>query len=164
MKVSIIYVSQTGNTEVAAESIQDGILKKYPFIQVKLTNIREEDTDVKFLAESDVVIFGSPVYFTSLSWELKKWFDNSFRINLQGKLGTAFVTAQSPAGGTDTALMEIMRYMLLKGMFVNSGIDRHSDRGFQIGMIGLAQDKQLEEKFETMGEYIAQAAVELFGR
>lgn len=54
--------------------------------------------------------------------------------------------------------------MLLKGMFVNTGIDQHSDRGFQIGMIGLVKEKQFQEKFETMGEYIAQMAVELFGR
>ena len=54
---------------------------------------------------------------------MKKWFDNSFRIPLQGKLGEAFVTAQSPAGGTDTAIMEMVRYMLMKGMLVCSGMD-----------------------------------------
>lgn len=124
MKISILYVSQTGNTEAAAEYIQDGILAKYPFIQVKLMDIRENEVDAKFLEESEAVIFGSPVYFTSMSWELKKWFDQSFRISLEGKLGAVFVTAQSASGGTDTAIMEILRHMLLKGMLVFSGTDR----------------------------------------
>ena len=118
MKVSIIYVSQTGNTEAAAEYIEDGILEKYPFIQVKRMDISEDEVDVEFLQTSDAVIFGSPVYFTSMSWELKRWFDNSFRIDLEGRLGAAFVTAQSPVGGTDTALMEMIRHMLAKGMLV----------------------------------------------
>lgn len=121
MKISIVFVSQTGNTEAAAEYIQDGILGKYPFIQVKLMDIRENEVDPVFLEQSDAVIFGTPVYFTSMSWELKKWFDHSFKVDLSGKLGAAFVTAQSPAGGTDTAIMEILRHMLLKGMLVFSG-------------------------------------------
>ena len=113
MKISVIYVSQTGRTEEAAEYIQDGILARYPFAQVKLVNIREEEADLDFLAQSEAVIFGAPVYFSSMSWELKKWFDHSFRIDLKGKLGAAFVTAQSPTGGVDTAIMEILRHMLV---------------------------------------------------
>lgn len=162
MKISIIYVSQTGNTDMAAEYIENGILKKYPFIQVKAMNIREEETDLAFLEDSSAVIFGTPVYFTSLSWELKKWFDNSYRINLRGKVGAAFVTAQSPTGGTDTAIMEIVRYMLLKGMLVCSGVDGHGGSHFQIGAVGIAKDlDQCEEPFENMGAAVADLAVKL---
>lgn len=42
MKIAIVYVSQTGNTEVAAESIVDGILANYPFIEVKQMSIRDQ--------------------------------------------------------------------------------------------------------------------------
>mgnify|MGYP002229166198 FL=1 len=62
MKIGILYVSQTGNTEVAAEFIEDGILGKYPFIQVRTMDIREGEVDVEFLKECEAVIFGSPVY------------------------------------------------------------------------------------------------------
>lgn len=165
MKISIVYASQTGNTEAAAEYIQDGILAKYPFIQVKLMNIREQEEDLDFIAGSDAVIFGTPVYFTSLSWELKKWFDSSFKIDLRGKLGAAFVTARSPLGGTDTAIMEIARYMMLKGMLVCSGTGQGSAHNFQIGAVALAGNmEQSAEDFESMGEYIAQTAVKLFGK
>lgn len=160
MKVSIIYVSQTGNTEAAAEYIEDGILEKYPFIQVKRMDISEDEVDVEFLQTSDAVIFGSPVYFTSMSWELKRWFDNSFRIDLEGRLGAAFVTAQSPVGGTDTALMEMIRHMLAKGMLVFSG---KSGR-FQIGAIALAQSIDASQKsLETFGASIAERAIQAGG-
>ena len=160
MKVSIIYVSQTDNTEAAAEYIEDGILEKYPFIQVKRMDISEDEVDVEFLQTSDAVIFGSPVYFTSMSWELKRWFDNSFRIDLEGRLGAAFVTAQSPAGGTDTALMEMIRHMLAKGMLVSAG---KSGR-FQIGAIALAQSIDASQKsLETFGASIAERAIQAGG-
>lgn len=163
MKISIVYVSQTGNTEAAAEYIQDGILASYPFIQVNLMDIRDNGVDMDFLAQSSTVIFGTPVYFTSMSWELKKWFDQSFRIDLSGKLGAAFVTAQSPTGGTDTAIMEILRHMLAKGMFVFSGASQKRENRFQLGAVGLASsiDKS-EESFEEFGKCIAEAALHLF--
>ena len=163
MKISIIYVSQTGNTEAAAEYIQDGILAKYPFVQVKLMDIREDGVDMGFLEQSDAVIFGTPVYFTSMSWELKKWFDHSFKVDLRGKLGAVFVTAQSPIGGTDTAIMETMRHMLLKGMLVFSGTG--AGHNFQIGAVGMARDMEAStEQFEDFGECVVQTALELFGK
>lgn len=165
MKISIIYVSQTGRTDEAAEYILDGILAKHPYIQVKLMNIRENEPDLDFLAGSEAVIFGSPVYFSSMSWELKKWFDHSFRIDLNGKLGAAFVTAQSPAGGVDTAVMEILRHMLVKGMLVFSGAGQSPEHKFQIGAAGIGRDMgQSAEQFEEFGEWVAQTAIKLFAK
>lgn len=162
MKLSIIYVSQGGNTEAAAEYIQEGILISYPFAQVKLMDISENAADLKFIAESEAVIFGSPVYFTSMSWELKKWFDNSFKVSLKNKLGAAFVTAQSPLGGTDTAIMEMIRHMLVKGMLVYSGSGQDSGSRFQIGAVALAQDiDSAELQLETFGGCVAEQAVRL---
>lgn len=98
-------------------------------------------------------------------WELKKWFDNSFRIPLQGKLGAAFVTAQSPTGGTDTAIMEMVRYMLMKGMLVCSGMDSARGHHFQIGAVGLAKEADtFSEAFEEFGACVAQTVVKRFGR
>ena len=160
MKITIVYVSQSGNTETAAEFIADGILAKYPFIQVRQMDIRENEVDLVFLESSDAVIFGSPVYFTSMSWELKRWFDNSFKINLQDKLGAAFVTAQSPTGGADTALMEIYRHMLAKGMIVCSGMGTEKEQKFQIGAVGLAKNLEAaEQEFGEFGASVAEKAI-----
>ena len=162
MKIGIVYVSKTGNTEVAAEFIEDGILGKYPFIQVRTMDIREGEVDVEFLKECEAVIFGSPVYFTSMSWELKRWFDNSFRVNLQGKLGAAFVTAQSLTGGTDTAIMEMIRHMLVKGMLVYSGMSGKNRNHFQIGAMGMGKNLEASrEELEAFGAAVAEKTLEI---
>ena len=151
MKIGIVYVSKTGNTEVAAEFIEDGILGKYPFIQVRTMDIREGEVDVEF-----------PVYFTSMSWELKRWFDNSFRVNLQGKLGAAFVTAQSLTGGTDTAIMEMIRHMLVKGMLVYSGMSGKNRNHFQIGAMGMGKNLEASrEELEAFGADVAEKTIEI---
>ena len=56
MKIGIVYVSKTGNTEVAAEFIEDGILGKYPFIQVRTMDIREGEVDVEFLKGTETLV------------------------------------------------------------------------------------------------------------
>lgn len=158
MRISIIYASQGGNTEFAADCIKDGILAKCSFAEVKTMDVSEDEVDLDFLAHSDAVIFGSPVYFTSMSWVLKKWFDQSFKIDLTGKIGAAFVTAQSPTGGADTAIMEIVRHMLVKGMLVCSGAEK--GQAFQIGAVGLASMmNQSENLFRAFGASVAEKAV-----
>ena len=96
---------------------------------------------------------------------LKRWFDNSFSIKLDGKLGAAFVTAQSALGGTDTAIMEILRHMLVKGMLIFSGTgDKTADK-FQIGAVGMAKDMDgCAKQFEVFGGSVAEKAMELFGK
>ena len=160
MKISIIYASQTGNTEAAAEYISDGILAKFPFVEVKLMSVRDNEVDAAFLQQSDAVIFGAPVYCAGMSWELKQWFDSNVRLDLSGKICAAFVTAQSLAGGVDTAIMDIVRNMLLKKMLVFSGAGARTENRFQIGAIGIA--KTLDDdaaQFEIFGENVAQMAV-----
>ena len=73
------------------------------------------------------------------------------------------MTAQSPTGGTDTAIMETLRHMLLKGMLVFSGMG--AGHNFQIGAVGLARDMEAStEQFEAFGECVVQTALELFGK
>ena len=165
MKISILYISQTGNTDTAADYIVDGILANYPFIQVKPMNIHRNELDLDFVRQSDAVIFGSPVYLAGMSWELKRWFDQTVRLDLSGKLGAAFVTANDPAGGTDTAVMEILRNMILKGMLVFSGTGPKGAHKFQAGAVGIASRLDDDaERFEAFGAGVAEMAVRLFGK
>lgn len=162
MKISIVYVSQSGNTEVAAEYIEEGILARFPFAQVKLMSIRDDEVDYEFLQQSEAVIFGTPVYCAGMSWELKRWFDSHVRVDLSGKLGAAFVTAQSPAGGVDVAIMDIVRNMMLKKMLVFSGAGKKTTNRFQLGAVGIVEtmDKDAEQ-FRIFGENIIEKAVAL---
>lgn len=165
MKISIVYVSQTGNTDTAADYIIDGILAKFPFIQVKPMNLHRNELDLEFLSQSDAVIVGTPVYLAGMSWELKRWFDQTVKVDLSGKLGAAFVTANDPAGGTDTAIMEILKNMILKGMLVFSGTGTKGAYKFQAGAVGIASRLDDDaERFETFGAAVAENVVRLFGR
>lgn len=93
MKVSIIYSSRTGGTERVANLIEEGV-KRVDGIEVKSMNLREESQiDKDFINNCDAIIFGTPTYYANISWEMKKWFDESKEYNLEGKLGAAFATA-----------------------------------------------------------------------
>ena len=165
MKISIIYVSQGGNTEVAAEYIEEGILKRFPFAQVNLMSIRDDEVDYEFLQQSEAVIFGTPVYCAGMSWELKKWFDSNVRFDLSGKLGAVFVTAQSPIGGVDTAIMDVVRNMMLKRMLVFSGAGKNTTNKFQLGAVGIVETMNKDaEQFQVFGENIAEKAISLIAK
>lgn len=165
MKISIIYVSQGGNTEVAAEYIEEGILQRFPFAQVKLMSIRDDEVDYEFLQQSEAVIFGTPVYCAGMSWELKKWFDSNVRLDLSGKLGAAFVTAQSPIGGVDTAIMDVVRNMMLKRMLVFSGAGKKTTNKFQLGAVGIVETMNKDaEQFQVFGENVAEKVISLIAK
>lgn len=93
---------------------------------------------------------------------MKKWFDSNVRLDLSGKIGAAFVTAQSPIGGADTAIMDIVRNMLLKRMLVFSGTGNNTTNKFQLGAVGIAEtlDKDAEQ-FRVFGENIVEKVVSL---
>ena len=118
MKISIIYSSRTGKTERVAKLIEEGV-KRVEGIEVKSMNLDKLDKD--FINDSDGIIFGTPTYYANISWEMKKWIDESNEYNLEGKLGAAFATANSIAGGADVALLTIINHLMVKGMMVYSG-------------------------------------------
>ena len=75
MKITILYHSETGNTELAAKQIAQGVLS-VPQTEVRLislTKLTAEDED--WIARSSAVIFGTPVYVANMSWKLKEFFD-----------------------------------------------------------------------------------------
>lgn len=99
MKISILYVSISGNTEKMAEFINEGIVD-VGNIEVKLMNLAGANSiDTEFVKESSAVIIGTPTYSGSMAWQLKKWFDTDTSVNLAGKLGAAFATAKFIQGG-----------------------------------------------------------------
>ena len=118
MKISILYSTRTGKTEKVAQLIGEGA-KRVEGIEVKLMNLDNIDKD--FINDSDGIIFGTPTYYANISWEMKKWIDESNEYNLEGKLGAAFSTANSIAGGADVALLTIINHLMVKGLMVYSG-------------------------------------------
>jgi NAD(P)H dehydrogenase (quinone) len=112
MKIAVIYHSVGGNTKAVAQIIAKGV-KVSDEIEVSTMSIGKMDS--AFIEDSKAVIIGSPTYYGTFSWQIKKWFDTS-KIDLEGKLGSVFVTENYLGGGADVAELGMIGHMLIKGM------------------------------------------------
>ena len=163
MKVSIIYHSETGNTQKMAELIREGCLK-LPGVEAKCMTI--DNVDDSYVLESQALIFGSPTYEGTCSWQMKKYLDTEPK-GLSGKLGAVFASQNWPGGGgASFAEMTIIAALLVHGMVVYSG-------GISVGTpylhFGAVSRKAPEENLYRdrcikLGENITTKALELFGK
>ncbi|EOR26362.1 flavodoxin [Clostridium sartagoforme AAU1] len=160
MKISILYFSKTGHTKEMANVIADGI-RKVPNIEVGVFAL--DSIDDNFLLDSKAVIFGTPTYYANTCWQIKKWFDESNKYNLEGKIGAVFSTAHYAQGGADTAILTIINHLMVKGMLVYSGGSALGKPFIHLGAVAI--DENFEESksmFSIFGERIALKAKELF--
>lgn len=160
MKATVLYFSSTGHTQKMAEAVAEG-MRKVAGVQAEIFPL--DQIDAAFLQESRAVVLGTPTYYASTCWQIKKWFDESSGINLAGKLGAAFATANFEQGGADIALQTVLTHMLVKGMLVYSG---GTALGQPFTHLGPICTKETFEKsrplFVTFGERVAGKATELF--
>lgn len=160
MKISILYSSRTGKTEKVAKLIEEGI-KRIQGIEVKAMNLNEIDKE--FIDASKGIIFGTPTYYANMSWEMKKWIDESSSFNLEGKLGAAFSTANSIAGGSDIALLAILNHLMVKGMLVYSGGVAFGKPKTHLGYVHINEIIENEdENARIFGERIAKKVSQIF--
>ncbi len=115
-KVLICYHSRTGNTERMAEKIAEVFEKE----GLKVDSKKVEDTNVDELLHYECLIFGSPTYYGSMAWPLKKLLDESvkFHRKLKGKVGGAFSSSANVGGGNETTILDIINALLIHGMIV----------------------------------------------
>lgn len=125
VNVLIAYHSVTGNTEKMAQGVAEGA-KATPGTNVVLKRVGEVTTDD--LLSADAVIVGSPVYFASVSGEVKTFLDNwllkfgVFRdLKMRNKVGGAFTTGASISNGKETTMLAILEAMLVNQMVIVSG-------------------------------------------
>jgi NAD(P)H dehydrogenase (quinone) len=160
MKISILYSSRTGKTERIANLIEEGV-KRVQGIEVKVMNLNEIDKE--FIDASNGIIFGTPTYYANMSWEMKKWIDESSSFNLEGKLGAAFSTANSIAGGSDVALLAILNHLMVKGMLVYSGGVAFGKPKTHLGYVHINEIEENEdENARIFGEKIAKKVSQIF--
>ena len=117
MQVLVMYHSQTGNTEALAREVAKGV-QEVDGVDCLLKPVADVTQD-DFLS-SNGLIAGSPVYFGSMSAELKLVFDRFVHIRSQmaDKIGAAFATSSDPSGGKETTIISILQAMLIYGMIV----------------------------------------------
>ena len=165
MKTTILYFSETGNTERMAKVVGEGIRKAIPDVELRYMNLKNEnDLDIDFINECKTVVFGTPTYVANMCWQLKRFFDERFDCPLGGKLGAVFATANSPHGGADVAILGVINHMLVRGMLAYSSGSERGRPFIHLGPIALMDT--YEERtpiFELFGERIGEKTLELFG-
>lgn len=163
MKISILYVSKSGNTEKAAEFIREGIVS-VGGIEVRLMNLDGDDPiDKEYLESCSAVIIGTPTYSGNMAWQLKRWFDTDTSVNLKGKLGAAFATAKFVQGGPAVAVTDVLLHMLVKGMIVYSSGTGCGLPYIHYGPIAFKNElEKSKELFVIFGKRIAEETMELF--
>ena len=161
MNISIIYHSETGNTKKMAEVIAEG-MKKVDGVEVGVFSF--DNIDENFVANSSGVVFGTPTYLASMSWQMKQWLDlQSSKMKLAGKLGGCFATARFAQGGADTALQMLHTHLLVRGMLCYSGGGAFGMPIIHMGPVALKENfQQSKEMFSIFGERFAKKAMELF--
>lgn len=112
----VVYYSRTGNTKKMADRVAAGLKKAGLETDLK----KAEETNPKDLLSYDLIVFGSPVYYGTMAWPLKKLIDESVEYHgrLRGKVAGAFASSGNPSGGKETAVLDILKSLLIHGMIV----------------------------------------------
>jgi len=152
MQVLIMYHSRSGNTKKLAEAIEKGVkeTKDVKCVVKPVSEVTKED----FLS-SDGIIAGSPVYFGTMSSELKLVFDKfvGIRKKMGNKIGAAFTTSGDPSGGKETTMMSIIQAFLIYGMvIVGDPLDATGHYG--VSCTG-APDAQTASNAKKLGKRVA---------
>jgi NAD(P)H dehydrogenase (quinone) len=151
-KVMIIYYSRTGNTEKMAGFVKQGAESE----EVEVICKKVQDVSVDELLNVQGIIVGSPVYYGSMTAEIKKMFDDSVKFHgkLEGKVGGAFASSVNIGGGNETTIMDILKCMLIHGMIIQ-GVP-HGDHYGPVA-IGNPDDRSKEQCI-NLGKRVARLA------
>ncbi len=162
MKFSIIYHSESGNTEKVANIIAEGV-RNAGDVEVKCMNINDIDTE--FAKQSSALLFGTPTYLATFSWQMKKFIDTELKaLDIEGKLCGVFATANFFGGGADIAELSLIGQLLVRGVLAYSVGASKGQPYTHIGAVTRKDGDEFEkERAMLYGQRFAEKALELFG-
>lgn len=157
-KALVCYYSRTGHTAAMAEKIAEGL--RAEGLETDLKKIEETPVDV--LPEYDALVLGSPVYYGTMAWPVKKFLDESvkFHRKLAGMVGGAFASSMNVGGGNETAVMDILKALLIHGMVVQGEPGTDHFGPVSVG----APDERALEACAAHARVIARLTEKLHGR
>lgn len=148
-KILIVYYSKTGHTEKMADAVEDAIRQE----GVEVVKKKVEDTQIEELLDYDGIIIGSPCYYGTMAWPIKKFIDESvkFHKKLAGKVGGAFTSSANIGGGNETVILSILEAFLIHGMIVQG-----EPLGDHYGPVGInAPDERALKGCKKLGKNVA---------
>jgi NAD(P)H dehydrogenase (quinone) len=174
-KILVIYASDYGSTEKAAQKIAEGARAvEGTEVEVKKAlEVTPED-----MSAADGIIAGSPTHMGSMHWELKKWIDEVcgglwMKDALVGKVGAVFGTGGgygNAGGGCELTMLSLLNNFAELGLILvplprnTPGYDKaglqwgpyaraHTEQGQPVGV----KEEQLES-FMNHGANVARIA------
>lgn len=148
-KALVIYYSQSGNTKEMAQVISDTL--KQEKIEVELRDVLK--TAPEDLLSADGIIIGSPTYYGTMSYQIKKLLDESVKFHgrLDGKIGAAFSSSANIAGGNETTILDILNAMLIHGMIIQG-----DPRGDHYGPVSIGKpDERVKKECQRLSQRFA---------
>ncbi|MGB9660864.1 MAG: flavodoxin family protein [Moorellaceae bacterium] len=116
------------------------------------------------LRRADGLLLGSPVYFGSVSAQLKAFWDKSRFLRKEKALlnvvGAALAVGGSRFGGQETTLKTLLDMMLIQGMMIVGDGHKEYDCGHQggCGQAPVAQDQFARQRAKILGLRLAEVA------
>ena len=154
-KVLIVYYSQTGHTEKMANAVEEAIKQK----GVEGVKKRVENMQADELLGFDGIIIGSPTYYGTMAWPIKKLIDQSVKFHgkLAGKVGAAFSSSANIGGGNETVILSILEALLIHGMIVQG-----EPEGGHYGPVAINEpDERALNGCKKLGESVANLVIKL---
>jgi len=155
MRILILHHSKTGRTEKLAREIAIGA-RRIDGSEVVIATVSEVSQE-DFL-EADAVIAGSPVYFGTMSAQLKKVFDDfiPMRKQMEDKIGAAFATSGYHTGGKETTMLSIIQALLIYGMVI-AGDPMSASGHYGVAFSG-EMDEEVRGNARKLGERVTRLA------
>ena len=85
-KAIVIYDSRSGNTEMMAKAIEEGMKE----VGIEALSKRAINTNAEDLTDVDAVVLGAPTYHKDLIQSMKTFLFEMEKADLKGKVGAAF--------------------------------------------------------------------------
>lgn len=116
-KILVTYYSRSGHTRKMAEIVLTGAQEEGG-VEAELKPV--EQVGVEELLQADGIAIGSPTYYGTMAWPVKKLLDESVKFHgkLEGKVGAAFSSSANVGGGNETTVLGILKSMLIHGMVI----------------------------------------------
>lgn len=154
-EVLVVYYSRSGTTEKMSCIIAGAITKEGLSCDIK----KVSDTKVEDLLKYEAVVIGSPTYYGTMAYEIKKLLDESVKFHgkLEGKIGGAFSSSANIAGGNETTIVDILCALLIHG-FVIQG----DPKGDHYGPVAVGSvDERATKECARFGQRIARLVKKL---
>jgi NAD(P)H dehydrogenase (quinone) len=156
-KALVCYYSHSHNTEKMAVRIAEVLNEKgLPADLKKVQDVLPAD-----LLAYDCLVFGSPTYYGTMAWPLKKLIDESVKHHgkLKGKVGGAFTSSANLAGGNETTVLDILKSLMIHGMIVQG-----DHQGDHYGPVAVGRpDERSLKSCEKCAVRLAALTKKLFG-